>query len=419
MINILKMSLLIKNVILNKKKKDLLINQDRIEKISDQIKVKTTQTIDGKNKKVILPGLINSHTHAAMNLWRGYADDFFLTEWLEKKIWPQEKKLTPEDVYWGTKLACLEMIKTGTTCFNDMYWFPLASAKAIEEMGLRAVLGLGCLDASPQGQKEVVEKNFNFFQKNKFSQISLAIAPHSIYTVSKKNLIWAKNFAQKNNLILHLHLSETEKEVKDCLRKNKVRPGEYLDQLGILGKNCLCSHAVWLSSQEIKILKKRGCHLIYNPGSNMKLASGFFPYQKIKEQKINICLGTDSACSNNNLDMFEEMKLAALVQRGYNFNPKIISVKDVFKMATENGAQALGIKSGKIAPGYLADLILMDLNQVCFTPGHNLISDLVYSCSGAAVTDLICGGKILMRDRKVKNEEEIILKSRKIIKKLF
>jgi 5-methylthioadenosine/S-adenosylhomocysteine deaminase len=354
-----------------------------------------------------------------MNLWRGYADDFFLKEWLEKKIWPQEKKLTPEDVYWGTKLACLEMIKTGTTCFNDMYWFPLASAQAIQEMGLRAVLGLALLDSSPQGQKEVVEKDFNSFQKNKFSQISLAVVPHSIYTVSKKNLIWAKNFAQKNNLLLHFHLSETTKEVKDCLRKNKMRPGEYLDQLGVLNKNCLCSHAIWLSSREIKILKKRGCHLIYNPGSNMKLASGFFPYQKVKEQKINVCLGTDSACSNNNLDMFEEMKLGALLQRGINFNPRIISVKDIFKMATQNAAEALKIKSGKIAPGYLADLILIDLNQVCLAPGHNLFSDLVYSCSGHGVTDLICGGKILMRDRKVKNEEEIILKSRKMVKKLL
>lgn len=407
------MSLLIKNVILENKKKDIFIDKGIIKKIENEIKIKADQVIEGKEEKAIFPGLINMHTHAGMNILRGFADDYSLKEWLKEKIWPLEEKIDEEDVYLGTKLACLEMIKTGTTCFNDMYWFPRVITKAIKEMGLRAIVGLPLLDDTQKSSKEKIEKDWEYFKKENSKRINFSVAPHSIYSVKKENLIWAKNFAQKNKLILHLHISETKKEVDDCLKKHKLRPVEYLDKIGFLDSNCVFSHGVWLSKKEIKILKKNNCHLVYNPVSNMKLASGVFPYLDIKKEKVNICLGTDGVCSNNNLDLFEEMKIGALLQKNENSNPSVISAEEIFKMATENAGKALGVKAGKIKVGYLADIILVDLNEICLVPGYNIISNLVYSCSGNCVSDLICHGKILMKERKIKGEKEIISQVKK------
>ncbi|MBL7142011.1 amidohydrolase [Patescibacteria group bacterium] len=412
------MSLLIKNVLLKGKKIDLYIKDGKIEKIALKINKKADKKIDGQGQKAVLPGLINCHTHTAMTLFRGYGDDLPLKDWLEKKIWPLEQKISADDVYWGTKLACLEMIKTGTTCFNDMYWFEEASVEAVKEMGLRGVIGLVLLDFDPKGTKENLEKFWNIFQKREFKTVSFSIAPHAIYTVCQENLIWAKNFAQKNNLTLHIHLSETKKEVKDCLRRYKVRPVEYLDKIGLLNRNCVLAHSIWLSDKEIKILARRKCNIVYNPVSNMKLASGIFPYSKLKKAKVNICLGTDGAASNNNLDLFEEMKIGSLLQKVKEASPVVVPAPEIFKTVTKNGAQALKMKIGQIRPGNLADLILLDLNQACFTPGHNLISDVVYSCQGDCVSDVICHGKILMRDRKVRGERRILQQTRKKAKKL-
>jgi len=415
------MSLLIKNVILNGKKIDIFIWENKIKRIGGNLNLKADEKIDGKGEKAVLAGLINCHSHSAMVLFRGYADDLPLERWLKEKIWPLEKKLTEEDIYWGTKLACLEMIKTGTTCFNDMYWLEEASIEAVKEMGIRAVIGLVLLDFLPMGNKEHIEKLFKTL-KSKLSEVGpLSIAPHSIYTVSKENLIWAKNFAKKNNLLLHIHLSETEKEVKDCLKKNKMRPVEYLDKIEFLDRNCILAHSVWLSEREINILAKRKANVVYNPCSNLKLAIGeIFPYKKLKEKKVNVCLGTDGAASNNNLDMFEEMKFGALLQKHKEKDSTLAKAKEVLDWATINGAKALKINAGEIKVGKLADLILIDLNQVFLKPGYNFISDLVYSASGNCVSDLICDGKILMRDKIIEEEKEIIKKTEnraKLIKK--
>lgn len=401
------MSILIKNIILNNKKRDVFIKGNRIKKIGENLNLKSKEKIDGKGEKAILPGLINCHTHSAMILFRGYSDDLPLKEWLENKIWPLEKKLTEDDVYWGTKLAILEMIKSGTTTFNEMYWFEEAQIEAIKEMGMRARIGLVLLDFLPMGSKEHVEKSFKKLKTNLLKTIKLIIAPHSIYTVSKENLIWAKNFAKRNKLLLHIHLSETKKEVKDCLKKYKLRPVEYLEKIGFLNENCLFAHSIWLSKKEIEILAKRKVSIVYNPCSNMKLASGIFPYKKMKEAGVNICLGTDGPASNNSLDMFLEMKFASLLQKIKEKDSTIAPAKEIFEIATKNGAKALKINSGQIKEGKLADLILVDLNQISLKPGHNLISDIVYSANGNCVSDLICDGKILMRERKIEGEEKI------------
>jgi 5-methylthioadenosine/S-adenosylhomocysteine deaminase len=408
------MSILIKNVILEGKERDVFVEKNKIKKIGKNLNLKAKEKIDAKGEKAILPGLINCHTHSAMVLFRGYADDLPLKEWLEKKIWPKELKLKEDDVYWGTKLAILEMIKSGTTTFNEMYWFEEAQIQAVREMGLRAKIGLVLLDFLPRGSKEKVEK-----LTKQTTTIQFTVAPHSIYTVSKENLIWAKNFAKRNKLLLHIHLSETEKEVKDCSKKYKMPPVKYLDRIGFLSENCILAHSIWLSDEEIKILGKRKCNVVYCPCSNMKLASGIFPYKKLKEKKVNICLGTDGAASNNNLDMFEEMKFASLLQKIKEKNPTISPAKEIFELATKNGAKALKINSGEIKVGKLADLILIDLKQISLLPGYNLVSDLVYSTNGNCVSDLICDGKILMRERKVNGEEKITKKAKEIAKNLI
>lgn len=411
------MSLLVKNVILRKKKVDIFIQDGRIRKINNRIDKKASQTIDGKGRKAVLPGLINGHTHAAMNFFRGLGNDLPLRKWLEEKIWPREKKLTAEDIYWGTKFACLEMIKSGTTCFNDMYWFPEAGLRAVREMGLRCVIGLVVLDSFSQGSRENLIKNWERFKKNNIPTVTFSIAPHSIYAVSERNLIWAKNFARENNLIIHLHISETESEVQECLKKYKIRPVEFLDKIGFLDKNCVLVHAIWLTKKEIGIIAKRKCSVVYSPESNMKLTAGIFPYRQLREAGVNICLGTDGAASNNNLDMFEEMRTGSFLQKIMNMDPTIAPAKEMLEMATKNGGRALKMKTGKIEEGYLADMILIDLDQVGLMPGYDLTSDLVYSCSGNCVSDLICQGRILMRDGKVEGEKQIINQIRKRFKK--
>ncbi|MBZ9572327.1 amidohydrolase [Patescibacteria group bacterium] len=432
------MSLLIKNIILKGKKQDIYIEGKKIKKIGKNLNFKAkdynpptassrsslcserASIIDGKGEKAVIPGLINCHTHAAMTLFRGYGDDLPLKDWLEKKIWPLEKKLNEEDIYWGTKLACLEMIKTGTTFFNDMYWYSEVVIEATKEIGIRAVVGPLIIDFDERGSLKNFERIYRNFKSEKSDLIKLAVTPHSIYTVSKENLIWVKNFAKKNNLILHIHLSETEKEIKDCLKKYHLRPVEYLEKIGFLGKNCVLVHSVWLNDKEIEILKKRKCSVVYNPCSNLKLAVGqIFPYKKFKENKVNVCLGTDGPASNNSLDMFLEMKTASLLQKHQEKNPTVLPAKEVIKIATQNGAKALKINTGKIKEGKLADLILIDLNQVSLKPGHNFISDIVYSASGNCVSDMICNGKAIMRERKIEREKEIIKKATKRAKELI
>jgi len=423
------MSVLIKNVILDGKKRDIFIEGNKVKKIGKNLNLKAKQKIDGKGEKAALPGLINCHTHAAMSLFRGYADDLPLKEWLIKKIWPSEKKVSEDDVYWGTKLAILEMIKSGTTCFNDMYWYGEAVIEATKEMGLRAVVGPLIIDFDNRGSIENFKRLYRDFELDKSELIKIAVAPHSIYGVSKENLIWAKNFAGKNNLLLHIHLSETEEEVEGCLKLAKMKPVEYLEKIGFLGEprsrtsslrggNCILAHSIWLDNKEIEILARRKCSVVYNPCSNIKLASGIFPYKKLKEAKVNICLGTDGPASNNSLDMFSEMKFASLLQKVKEMDSTVAPAKEIFEIATKNGAKALKIDAGEIKEGKLADLILIDLNQISLTPGHNLVSDIVYSASGNCVSDLICNGKILMRDRKIEGEEKIKKEATKRTKNL-
>ena len=415
------MSILIKGVWLNDRIKDVYIQENRIQQIGECLEVQADQVIDGK-KKALIPGFVNAHTHAAMTLFRGFGDDMPLKAWLEEKIWPNEAKLTSEDVYWGTKLACLELIKSGTTTFFDMYHKFSASAKAIEEMGLRALLAGACFDHfNPELRergKQAVEKLYA--ESATFSdRIQYAAGPHAIYTVSGELLQWIHAFAKEHQIPIHLHLAETEGEVQDSIRQFGLTPVRYLCQLGILSPHLILAHGLYVDEEEIQMLADYGVTVVHNPASNMKLASGYrFKYREMQEAGVRIALGTDGCSSSNNLDMVEAMKLASLLGKAWRKDPEAITAKEIFHTATVSGAEAINLKAGQITEGFLADLCLVDLSLPAFTPNHNFISNLVYAANGSCVDTVICNGKILMQDKKVSGEEEIMERAAELAYKL-
>lgn len=345
---------------------------------------------------VVLPGLINAHTHAAMSLLRGLADDMPLKEWLEEKIWPEEAKLTEKDLYKGTFLACREMVRSGTTTFVNMYFEPQAEIKAAQRCGLRASIGLTAIEFKKLGP-ESIEKKYRILGQKLPPKIKLAVTPHSIYTVDKNALVWCAQFARKNSLLLHIHLSETELEVRNCLKQHGCRPVEYLDKLGILGKNVLAAHVCWLNDKEIKLLAKNKVSVAHCPSSNLKLVSGIMPLSKLLKAGVNVCLGTDGPSSNNSLDMFWEMKLAALIHKWNEKDPRSADAQTILDMATRNGARALGLGKhiGSLEIGKEADIIILDFRQPHLQPHHNTVSHIVYAARGADVKNVLVGGTVL------------------------
>lgn len=368
--------------------------------------------IDG-NGAIALPGMVNTHTHAAMSLLRGYADDMILQDWLSQKIWPLEAHLTPADIYWGTKLACLEMIRTGTVAFNDMYFMMEEAARAVGEAGIRATLSYGFIDLFNPEKREAeckaTENLVRHIRSLNNPRIKAAVGPHAIYTVSPEGLRWCAEFAAQEKIGIHIHLSETEKEVNDCIAQHGKRPAVHLDDCGILTPRTVAAHCCWLDEAECTLLGKRGASVSHNPSSNMKLATNrAMPYHWLKQAGANPCLGTDGCASNNNLDMFEEAKTAALLQKFSWNNPTLLPAHEALAMATTNGAKGLGLTTGTLVTGAPADIILVSARIACNTPLHNATSNLVYSCSGGAVETTICDGRVLMLDHEVPGEEQIL-----------
>ena len=404
------MSILIKDVEVDGDVTQIYIEGNRIAEIGKRREADVV--IDGRGK-VALPGFVNLHTHAAMTLFRGWGDDLDLATWLETKIWPAEAKLTPEDVFWGTKLACLEMIKSGTTTFNDMYFHMDQAAKAVREMGLRAFLAEGIVDLNdPERaakQLRTAEEVIRRIEGMKVDRITSAFGPHAIYTVSKDSLLRIRELADKKGSLIHMHLSETKREVDDCLVETGMRPAKYLDSLGFLAKDVIAAHGCWLDPSEIEILAHTGAKVAHCPISNMKLATGAaMPYPGLKEAAVVMGLGTDGAASNNSLDMFETMKAAALLQKFAHRDPKILPAIEAFQLSNFGGARALGIDAGIIGVDRLADLVLVDPRRPELTPRHDDLSNWVYSAHGNIVDTTICDGVVLMRGRRVKGEAEIL-----------
>lgn len=420
-------SILIADVQVNDRLADIFVKDDGTigaigEGIRKEHKGEAGLIIDG-NGAIALAGLVNTHSHAAMSLLRGYADDMILQDWLSQKIWPLEAHLTPSDVYQGTKLACLEMIRSGTVAFNDMYFMMEEAARAVSEAGIRATLSYGYIDLFSPEKREAecraTEDLVRTIRSLDNPRINAAVGPHAIYTVSPEGLRWCAEFAAEQKIGIHIHLSETEKEVNDCIARHGKRPAAYLDDCGILTPKTVAAHCCWLDEAECTLLSKRGVSVSHNPSSNMKLATNrAMPYPWLKDAGVNVCLGTDGCASNNNLDIFGEAKTAALLQKFSWNNPTILPAHEALAMATVNGAKGLGLASGTLVAGAPADIILVTARTACNTPLHNATSNLVYSCNGGTVETTICDGRVLMLEREVPGEEQILAEAGKAAQEL-
>jgi len=415
-------ALLIRNVVHHGKKTEIFIGETGTiaaigEHAGAEHKGEADFIIDG-NGALAVPGLVNTHTHAAMTLLRGYADDMILQDWLAQKIWPLEAHLTGNDVYWGTRLACLEMISTGTTAFNDMYFFMEDAARAVDEAGIRAVLCHGFIDLGNDEKREqecrATERFVAGISSMANPRIRAATGPHAVYTVSPAGLAWCAEFSKEKQIGIHIHLSETEKEVSDCVAQYGKRPAAHLDSCGVLTPKTVAAHCCWLDEAECALLGKRGVSVSHNPASNMKLATNrAMPYQELSSAGANVCLGTDGCASNNNLDMFEEVKIAGLLQKFFWNNPTRLPAPAALSMATSAGARALGFGPGTLSAGSPADLVLVSADAPCNVPLHHAESNLVYSCGGGAVETTICAGKVLMFERVIPGSREVIENARK------
>ena len=356
---------------------------------------------------VVLPGLINSHTHAAMTIFRGLADDLPLMEWLHQHIFPAERKLTEEWVYWGTMLACAEMILSGTTTFFDMYLFEHKVAEAAKAAGMRALVGEVLYDF-PSPNYGPVEKGLEFTESlirrwHGDPLVRIAVEPHTLYTCSPPVLKRCHELAERCNVPLITHLSENEAEVEEILKRYGRRPVAHLENLGMLSPRLIADHCVALDDSDMELLARRGVEVVHNPESNMKLASGIAPVPRLLELGVNIALGTDGCASNNDLDLFGEMDTCAKLHKVATLDPTVLPAGTVLRMATQNGAKALGLdgKIGELSPGKWADLIVVDFAQPHLTPLYEAVSHLVYAARGSDVRHSIIHGRLVMEDRRV------------------
>ena len=403
------------------------IRDNRIDFIGEGngcIEAEYSKVIDCKGRTV-MPGFVNAHNHLAMTMFRNYADDMKLMDWLFTKIFPLEDKQTDESVYWGSLLAMVEMIKSGTTTFADMYFFMESTARAAAESGMRAVLSRGLQGESgeeePDYRLKESDELFRKFHNSYNGRIKVMLAPHSVYTCSEAYLrkVAAKSLEQE--IPVQIHLSETKEEVSTCIEKFGRSPVKYLEDLGLLNDRTVAAHCVAVDDDDIGILASRRVNVVHNPGSNMKLASGIAPVAKMLEKGINVCLGTDGASSNNNLDMLEEMRLAAYLQKIYTNDPTALPAEAVIRMATLKGAKALGFENlGSIEAGKAADLIVLNTERAHYYPKHNIKSAIVYSGNSADVETVIIDGNLVMESGHLVtlDEERILYKAQKWASKL-
>ncbi len=355
---------------------------------------------------VLLPGLVNIHTHAAMTLMRGLADDLPLMSWLQQHIWPAEAAHVSQTfVYDGTSLACAEMLRAGITCFNDMYFFPDAAAQAALDAGMRAMLGMILIEfpSAYAGDAEAYLHRGLAIRDSLRDEplLRFCLAPHAPYTVSDTSFANVLTYAEQLNVPIHMHVHETRDEIDQSVAQYGVRPIERLARLGLLGPNLIAVHAVHLKPDEIALLAQQGCHVAHCPSSNLKLACGFSPIGSLIKAGVNVGLGTDGAASNNSLDLFGEMRLAALLTKAIADQADVAGAHEVLAMATINGARALGLDQeiGSLEIGKAADLIAVDLSSLETTPCYDVVSHLVYAASREHVSHVWVGGEMLVENR--------------------
>ncbi|MCX8129947.1 MAG: amidohydrolase [Clostridia bacterium] len=386
------------------------------------------RVIDGSNK-LVLPGLVNSHTHSPMTIFRNYADDLALEEWLFKKIIPAESKLTPEDVYWGAMLGITEMIKSGTTCFADMYLHMDEVVRAVQESGIRANISRGPIQSSVRTKSglEVDADSctgfFNNWNNKENGRIKVYVEIHSVYLFDEESIRDAAALAKQLNTGIHIHLAETLGENETSINKYGADPIEISERLGIFDVPVFAAHCVQLSDKNLKMLKERNVNVSHNPTSNLKLGSGIARVPEMLAEGINVSLGTDGTASNNNLNLIEEMHIAALIHKGVSKDPTLVNAEQVLKMATVNGAKAIGFgdETGVLKQGMKADVILIDMDKPHLNPRNNLMSAVVYSAQASDVDTVIIDGKIVMENRKLItiDEEKVKYKVNEITRRIL
>lgn len=406
----------------NIRKTDILINDNIIEKIEKDIDDSDVDTKINAKNMVVMPGLVNTHTHLAMSIFRGYKDDRKLMDWLENAIFPVEDKLEPEDIYWNSYLSCLEMIRSGTTTCNDMYFGMNRTIEAIENTGLRAVVAWSLTDDSI---RDKVERTREYAQKynKKDSRITVFTSPHAPYTCNPDTIKLCVDLAKELNTGLHIHLSETLDEERTIKERYNKRGTEYLNDLGVFEVPVVLAHGIYISDSDIEILKNVKGGISHNPISNCKLSSGICDVIKLRKNGINVGLGTDGIGSTTTLDMFEEMKTAAYLQKVNTMEPTSIRAYDILKMATIEGAKVLGLDEeiGTLEVGKKADMIFIKTDKLHLCPENDICTNIVYSANGSDVDTVIVDGKIIMQNRKMINldEKEVMRQVKKIAKRLL
>ena len=422
-------AILLRDICADDVRKDILIQNGLIRRIepagaAKQWDIAGDIEVMDCSGKVAVPGFVNMHTHSPMSLMRGIGEDMVFQDWLDR-IWKVEDRLDKEYVYWATKVACLEMIRTGTTTFNDQYWFFDTSVKAAREMGMRIATGYDIMDKGDRGEcerqkEQCIAKSEPFIKENGRDGLIYNLAFHAIYSVSEDMMLWAAEYARKHGLNLHIHLCETRREVEDCKAAHGgLTPVEYLDRLGILSPRLLAAHTLWVTPHDIELLAAHGVHCIHNINSNTKLASGYrFMYNEMRDAGINVCLGTDGCASSNNLDMLEAMKTSAIFQKAWRDDPSALPLDELLDMATVNGARALRFDGGRIAEGAVADISIIDTDNTFFLSPGPFLANFVYSAHSDCIDSVICDGKFLMRHREIPGEKEIISEARKVLAKI-
>ncbi|MCD8209075.1 MAG: amidohydrolase [Bacteroidales bacterium] len=414
---------ILKNILLDGRKADIYIDDGKVSRICYARKKRPELERDAEiidcTSCAAVPAFVNAHIHAAMSIMRGIAEDMVFSKWIEK-IWDVESLIDGDFIRWGTKTACLEMLRTGTVTFNDHYWYsPTAHAAALE-MGMNPVVSYVVLDRNdPEEAEREKEQFLKFYEEaSKWGERSFAAAFHSIYSVSEQMVVWTSEFAKKHGLRLHFHLSETEKEVNDCVAKTGLSPVQYLDRLGVLDSNCIAAHTLWLSDDDIRTLGEKKVNCVHNINANLKLSSGYkFKYKELRDAGANVCIGTDGCASSNNLDILEALKTAAMVQKAWRGDPAAMPLNELIEMATVNGAKALGLNTGVIKQGAPADLLIIDTDSSFFLSDAPFLANFIYSSHSDCIRSVLHNGQFLMRDRKIEGEREILDRTREVLKK--
>ncbi|MBO4447387.1 MAG: amidohydrolase [Bacteroidales bacterium] len=416
---------MLKNISIADSDKDMLIEGGFIKKIEPAGSCVSwdlagdLESVDCSGK-VAIPGFVNMHCHAAMALMRGVGEDIKFSEWLDK-IWKLESHIDAEFVYRSARVACLEMIKSGTSTFNDQYWHFRSTMQAAKELGIRPALGYDIMDRGDKAEAEKEKEQCAALYEQYKDFPTYVLSFHAIYSVSEEMMLWAADFARKHNLRLHIHLSETRGEVENCkARHGGLTPVEYLQELGILGPNLIAAHTLWLTEHDIELLGTNRVNCVHNINSNAKICSGYrFLFNELKAAGANLCLGTDGCASSNNLDMMEAMKTASLFQKAWRDDPAALPLDEVLAMAGPNGAKALGLNTGRLEEGAIADIAIVDTGNSYFLSPAPFKANLIHSAHSDCIDSLICNGRFVMRHREVPGEEEILSEARQELKKLI